>query len=61
MSRGRGPLAFLADRDAFVRRFVLAEVLGARRGLAARRPVRTAAPSPAAPAPSAPTTITPRR
>jgi hypothetical protein len=44
-----GKLAFLNDRAAFVRRFVLAEVLGPPRGRVVRLPRRPAA-APAAPA-----------
>jgi len=45
----KGGLDFLADRTAFVRRFILAEVLGPPRGLAVRRPRRPQPPAPAKP------------
>jgi hypothetical protein len=45
---GDRPLAFLTDRAAFVRRFVLAEVLGPRRGLTVRRPAAPMPPRPPA-------------
>jgi hypothetical protein len=53
----KGGLDFLADRTAFVRRFILAEVLGPPRGVAVPRAPRAPRPRPAAPAtPTAPVT-----
>jgi hypothetical protein len=45
----RRPLAFLNDRAAFVRRFVLAEILGPPRGRLLRGPPRPPVPPPASP------------
>ena len=47
--RGSGGLAFLNDRAAFVRRFVLAELLGPPKGMTVRFARRRAVP----PAPDA--------
>ena len=60
--RGSGGLAFLNDRAAFVRRFVLAEVLAPPRGKVVRlaRGRRVEPGAAAAPVPASPPAARPR-